>query len=83
MGLVDGTAVVTVMVKLVTSLPVSTDTAAGFSIGCWTIMGRNELLAGFRYPRTSGTGIWLALWLQAVPASVVARTKAKTTFNSS
>ena len=81
MGTVDGRTDATVMVKLVTILPVATDTTAGFPIGCMYI-GRNELLPGFRYPRISGLEPGLALWLHAVPPSIVAKAKTKTTFDS-
>src|SRR5271165_2567793 len=74
MGTVAGRTDETVMVKLVTILPLATDTTAGFPIGCM-YMGRNELLLGFRYPRISGLEPGLALWLHAVPASIVAKAR--------
>ncbi len=81
MGTLDGIADETVMVKLVTILPVATDTAAGLPIGRM-YMGRNELLLGFNHPGISGPEPSLAPWLQAVPASVVAKTKRKMAFDS-
>src|SRR5580704_4502231 len=81
MGVVDGSTEATVMVKLVTILPVTVVTTAGFPIDCMNI-GRNELLPGFRYPRISGLEPGLALWLHAVPASIVAKAKTNTTFDS-
>src|SRR5712692_5059456 len=81
MAVVDGIADETVMVELVTILPEATDTSAGLPIGCIYI-GRNELLLEFRYPGISGPEPSLAPWLQAVPASVVAKTRRKMTFDS-